>query len=198
MADVQKAIQYFEENYKDMEPVEAHIFAVKTASRAEELGLDYSETMFRYGSTEYASDVDFHMANRLAVSAPEYKELYTELREKRASIEPEEFAQLLSDADEVSGLKWSYGGEVADPFFATFGKTASSWSWQSRTGDFVSEDDLVWLAKNGRPLIHKHFSSDLVNGFIHEPLTVFESLPDDSKAILARLASGRFDGMSTN
>lgn len=198
MADVQRAIQYFEENHKEMSPIETHIFAVKTAARAEELGLQVPEDLTRYGSIEYAPDVDFHMANRLAVCSPEYKELYTELREKRASMEPEEFADLLTEADTLSKLRWSWGGDVADPYYATFGKTASSWSWQSRTGDFISEDDLRWLARNGRPLIHKHFSSELVNGFINDPIAVFESLPDDSKVILARLAAGKYDGMSTN
>ena len=198
MVDVRRAIQYWGESYKHMEPIEAHIFAVKTAARAEEIGLQVPEEMQRYGSVEYAPDVDAHIANRLACTAPEYAELYTERREKRASIEPEEFASLLGEADEVSGAKWYYGGDIADPYFATFGKQASSWSWQSRTGDFVSEDDLVWLARNGRPLIHKHFSSDMVNGFIKEPVAVFESLPDDTKMVLARLASGKFDGMSTN
>jgi hypothetical protein len=198
MADVQKAIQYFEENRKEMEPIEVHIFAVKTAARAEELGLPIPEDMRRYGSIEFAPDVDFHMANRLAVCAPEYKELYTTLREKRAYMEPEEFAELLTQADTVSNLRWYWGGEIADPYYATFGKTASSWSWQSRTGDFVSEDDLKWLARNGRPLIHKHFSSELVNEFIKDPIAIFESLPDDSKVIIARLAADRFDGLGAN
>jgi hypothetical protein len=198
MADVQKAIQYFEENRKEMEPIEVHIFAVKTAARAEELGLPVPEDMSRYGSIEFAPDVDFHMANRLAVCAPEYKEIYTTLREKRAHMEPEEFAELLTQADTVSNLRWHWGGDIADPYYATFGKTASSWSWQSRTGDFVSEDDLKWLVRNGRPLIHKHFSSDLVNEFLKDPIAIFESLPDDSKVIIARLAADRFDGLGTN
>lgn len=198
MADVQKAIEYFEENYKNMEPIEAHIFAVKTAARADELGLPMSEDMTRYGSTSYAEDVDAHLANRLAVAEPEFRTLYKEIRECREDVEPEQFAELLKEADAVSGLKWVYGGEVADPYYATFGKTAASWSWQSRTGDFVSEEELTRLARNGRPLIHKHFSSDVTNAFLKDPISIFESMPDDSKVILARLAADRFDGLKTN
>lgn len=198
MADVQKAAEYFEENYKQMEPVEAHIFAVKTAARAEEIGVPTSETLQRYGSTDYAIDVDAHLANRLAVAPPEYSPVYTELREKRASIEPEEFASLLSEADEISGLRWVWGGEVADPYYATFGKQAAAWSWTGRTGDYVSEEELRWLARNGRPLVHKHFASDFTNSFIKDPISIFESMPDDSKVILARLANGKFDAMNAN
>jgi hypothetical protein len=198
MADVQKAVSYFEENYKQMEPIEAHIFAVKTAARAEEIGVPTSETLQRYGSTDYAIDVDAHLANRLAVAPPEYSPVYTELREKRASIEPEEFASLLAEADEISGLRWVWGGEVADPYYATFGKQAAAWSWTGRTGDYVSEEELRWLARNGRPLIHKHFASDFTNSFIKDPISIFESMPDDSKVILARLANGKFDAMNAN
>lgn len=199
MADVEKAVEYFDENYKSMDPVDAHIFAVKTASRARDLGIEVSDALSRYGSTTYARDVDAHLANRLAVCAPEHADLYEELREKRASMQPIEFASLLSEADEVTGLKWSWGGEVADPFFSTFGeKRASSWSWQSRTGDFIGEDDLKWLARNGRPLVHKHFSSEISSAFAQDPIAIFESLPDDSKTILARLAADRFDSLGTN
>ncbi len=198
MADVQKAVEYFQENYKTMEPIEAHIFAVKTASRAEELGIRVSEELSRYGATTYAEDVDAHLANRLAVAEPEFRTLYKEIREKRAEVEPEEFAELLKEADVVSGLKWAYGGEVADPYYATFGKVATSWSWQSRTGDFVSEEELTRLARNGRPLIHKHFSSEVTSAFIKDPIAIFESMPDDSKTILARLAADKFDGLKTN
>jgi len=198
MADVQKAAEYFETNYKEMEPVEAHIFAVKTAARAEEIGVPTSHTLQRYGSIEYAIDVDAHMANRLAVTPLEYREVYQELREKRASIEPETFANLLAEADEISGLRWVWGGDVADPYYATFGKQANAWSWTGRTGDFTTEEELKWLAKNGRPLVHKHFSSEFTDSFIKDPITIFESMPDDSKVILSRLASGRFDAMNAN
>lgn len=198
MADVQRAVSFFEENYKDMDPADAHTFAVKTAARAEELGIHVTEKLARYGSTTYASDVDAQMSSRIANSAPEFKGIYKELREKVAEIEPEQFAQLLREADEVAGLNFHYHGKIVDPYQATFGKTASVWSWTSRTGDFVTESELKHLARNGRPLVHKHFSSELTNAFIKEPLAIFESLPDDSKCILARLAADRFDGLAIN
>lgn len=201
-ADVQKAVQYFDENYLEFVPRQRHEYAMKTAARAEELGIQTSEILDRYGSTEYAPDVEAHLANRRAV-APDHKELWDELQEKRASIEPETFAELLAEADEVSGVKWLYGGEAADPYFATFGgnkvKEANvAWNWQSRTGDYVSAGQLKKLALNGRPLVEKQFDRTLAAEFSRNPITIFESLPDLQKTILARLANQEFDGLPNN
>lgn len=200
-SDVQKAVEYFTENWTEMDPGDRHEYAVKTASRAGSLGIEVPDLLARYGSTGYAPDVEAHLANRRAF-APEWSDVYTELQEKRASIEPEEFALVLEEADRASGLAMHWGGRVCDPFLATFGggfaKEASIWSWMSRTGEFVSGDQLHELALNGRPLIHKHFSSDVTNGFIANPIPIFESLPDTHKIIIARLASDMNDGLALN
>jgi hypothetical protein len=174
---------------------------VKTASRAEDLGIEVSDLLARYGSTEYAPDVEAHLANRRSL-APDWKDVYDDLQEKRASIDPEVFAELLSQADEGAGLHAVWGGPVCDPYLSTFGggitKEADIWSWQSRTGEFVSSDQIKNLAINGRPLIHKHFDSDTTNGFCKDPIPVFESLPDTHKIILARLANDMNDGLAAN
>jgi hypothetical protein len=202
-ADVQKAVEFFGDFGPNFSPAQRHEFCIKTASRANELGIEMPDDMMRYGSTEYAPDVEAHLANRRAIVEKEWKPVYDELQEKRASVDPETFAQLLAQVDEATGLNYYYGGEVADPYYATFGgiseseKTAA-WSWQSRVGDYVSEEQLTKLATNGRPLIHKHFSSEITNAFVKDPIAIFDSLPDNSKVILARLASGEFDGLATN
>lgn len=201
-ADVEAAVQFFEDNHLELTPEERHDFAVKTASRADELGIPLTELLDRYGSVEYSVDVEAHISNRRLL-APDHTPLWNELQEKRASIAPEEFAKLLGEADEAAGLNWYYGGHLADPFFATFGgnkaKTASvTWSWQSRTGDYVSADQLKRLALDGRPMVEKQFTKDLADAFSKSPIAIFESLPDLQKKILARLASQEFDGLINN
>jgi len=192
-ADVQHAIRYFEDSGLEMLPEDRHEFCVKTASRAAALGLEMSEDMERYGSTEYALDVDAHLAGRRAVCEPQWVPVYNELQEKRAHIEPTEFAKLLALTDKEAGLDWHWGSHISDPYYATFGgnseKLAMDWSWTGRVGDHVNAGQLKNLAINGRPLMHKHFSSDIVTAFQQDPIAIFESLPDTSKVILSRLAS---------
>lgn len=201
-ADVKAAVQFFEENHLAFTPEERHDFAVKTASRANDLGIELTDLLDRYGSVEYSVDVEAHLSNRRMLS-PDHANLFNELQEKRASIEPDQFVKLLAEADEAAGLNWYYGGDLADPFFATFGgnkvkEANAAWSWQSRTGDYVSGDQLKRLALDGRPLVEKQFTKDLADAFSKNPITIFESLPDLQKKILARLASQEFDGLPTN
>lgn len=203
MADVVKAVDYWQQNYLELEPIQRREYAVKTAARAEELGIGIDYVMAKYAGSDYAADVDAHLATRRAVTTSDNHEMYEALQEKRAHIEPEVFAQLLGEADQVAGLDGYYGGDVQDPYFSTFGdqrqKTKeASWSWESRVGDYVTADQLNKLARNGRPLVHKHFDSDLTNAFCKNPVTIFESLPDDTKAIIARLAADEYDGLKTN
>jgi ribosomal protein L37E len=201
-ADVQKAVEFFEENYKHFSPPDRREFAVKTAARAAELTIPLTPVLERYGSPDYASDVDSHLASRRAL-APDHKEVWNALQEKRASIEPSAFAELLQEADEEAGLNWLYDGEVSDPFFATFGgnkvKEANAlWSWKSRTGEVVNGSQLKRLARDGKGILMKQFDNALVSAFMADPLTIFDSLPDTHKMLLARLALGEYDGMPTN
>lgn len=192
-ADVAKAVQYFTDSGVDMDPETRHEFCVKTASRAISLGIEVSEDMERYGSTEFALDVDAHLANRRAICEPEWIPVFNELQEKRAHMEPMEFAKLLEVADREAGLNWHWGSHISDPFYATFGgnseKLASDWAWEGRVGDHVNAGQLKNLAINGRPLMHKHFSSEIVSAFQQDPIAIFDSLPDTSKTIISRLAN---------
>ena len=202
--DVVKAVQYFDENWVNMDPSDRHQYAVKTAARAEELGIASSEMLNRYGSTEYSPDVEAHLSARKANCDREHHPMFDTLKEKRSSIEPETFAELLKQADTVAGLNWYYGnGTIFDPYLATFGgmnekQAAAAWRWTGRVGDTVNQDQLHKLVREGRKVMMKYFSHEIVNGLQKDPITVFESLPDDSKVIISRLANGEFDGLPTN
>jgi len=193
-ADVQRAMEYFQETHTEFSPKDRHEFCVKTASRAEELGMTVPEMVGRYGSTEYSPDVDAHLAHRRSMSNEEFHSLFDALQEKRAHIEPEQFAQLLSEADEVAGLHWLYP-QVSDPYFATFGGNLqrdklASWGWTSSDGvRAVDAVQLQELAENLRGVIEETFSKDAADAFAKDPVAIFESMPDPQKEILARLAT---------
>lgn len=192
--DVVEAVSFFEENWTSLDPAERHEYAVKTASRADELGIPTTDLLDRYGATDYAPDADAHLASRMAiVQEPGLLEIYGDLREKRASIEPEVFAELLGEVDELAGLNWSYGGEVADPYFAVFGgrgkEKAAGWLYNDGMGLVVNENQLKYLAEYGRVMMLQNFSEDIVNAFQKNPVQIFDSLPADTKKIIGRMAA---------
>lgn len=189
-ADVRAAVHYFTEGWTAFSPEDRREFCKVAAPRAAQIGLEVPEMMARYGATEYAPDVDAHMATRVAVADERYKQLYQEMREKRASIEPEEFATLLMKVDTSSGLKFEWGGEVADPWYSTFGGATSvekiAFGWEGG-GYQVDAEKLQEAAASG--ILKGEFEPDLVRAFEKDPVAIFSSLPDDTKTLIARLAS---------
>jgi hypothetical protein len=185
--DVEDAITYFEDGWIGMAPAERHEFSVKTAARAGELGIEVPELMARYGSTGYAPDLEAHLANRRAV-APQFEQVWDDLQEKRAMIEPESFASLLQEADELVGLNYEWGGSVMDPYFATFGGSGDTeklaWAWEGADGDAITEEGLRAIPSNK---LAETFSSDFVEAFSHDPVTIFESMPDQHKVLISRM-----------
>lgn len=185
-SDVKDAIQFFSESWTLMAPESRHEFSVKTASRAEELGIQVPELMARYGSTEYGPDVEAHLANRRSM-APQFTAVWNDLQEKRAMIEPEQFAQLLKEADELCNLQYEYGGAVFDPYYATFGGQGQeklAWAWSTADGDRLTEETLRAIPHEA---LGKAFSKDFVDAFSHDPVTIFESMPDTHKNLIANL-----------
>ena len=189
-ADVRAAVDYFRQSWPEFQPPERHEFAVKVAARADAIGLEVPEVMARYGSTEYAPDVEAHLANRKANCGKEFHEVYDALKEKQAEIEPEHFAALLAKADVTAGLNWHWGGAVSDPWLSTFGgksvteKTAFGWEGG---GYQVDAEKLQEAAASG--VLKGNFTDDVVAAFEKDPVTIFSSMPDDTKLIMARLAS---------
>lgn len=186
-SDVEDAVTYFEEGWPAMGPAERHEFSVKTAARAEELGIVVPELMARYGSTEYAPDVEAHLANRRAV-APQFEEVWNDLQEKRAMIEPESFASLLQEADELVGLNFEWGGSVMDPYVATFGGASDTeklaWAWEGADGEKIDEDGLKAIPHDK---LAETFTPDFVEAFAADPVTIFSSMPDQHKVLISRM-----------
>jgi hypothetical protein len=200
--DVERAVDYWSQHWPAMSPEDRREYAVKTAARASELGITITEELERYGAQEYAPDIEAHIASRKASLPKEAASVYAELQTKMASMEPEEFATVLGEMDKVAGLVPYYGGTIKDPFYSTFGPASkikqANWYWQSTVGDYLSADDLNWLVRNGRGVMTKHFSHAIVDALQAKPFEVFDSLPDDSKRIIAHMANGRRDGLSAN
>jgi hypothetical protein len=183
--DVVAAIHYFDEHWSEMSPAQRHEFAVPVTNRIEELKIKTSsELLDRYGSTEFASDVEAHIAARKANAPKEFADSYNVLKEKRSSVTPDQFVELLAQVDTACGLNWHY--------LATFGGKEKSaavdpWSWSDSEGNNVSEGQLRALAQTDA--ISKNFSPDVAQAFSQDPVAIFESMPAPTKTIMARLAN---------
>jgi hypothetical protein len=186
--DVQTAIQFFSDSWTEMSPASRHEFAVKTANRADSLGIEVPEQMLRYGGTEYSPDVEAHLANRRAVR-PEYKDLWDGFSEKQASVDPETFAELLAAADKATGLDFEWGGAVMDPYYAVFGGRSETekvaWAWASADGQELTEEGLKSISSEK---LGEIFDSGVASAFAADPTTIFDSMPDEQKRIIANLA----------
>jgi hypothetical protein len=198
---VKTASVYFEENWRQLHPRDRHTYCVKLASRMTELGMSVPEDVSRYGSETYAADVDTHVASRRSLVLEDFHPALDTLLEKRAHVTPGTFAEALSEFDTVSGVKWLWDAQVMDPWASTFGPSMEklakeNWTYDN-LGVRVHESDLEHLAMNGKHILAKQFGKSFPEEFAKKPRTVFESLPDPNKLILARLAMARHDGTAT-
>lgn len=198
---VKTASQYFDSNWKDLPPRDRHKYCVKLAARMSELNMEIPDAVQRYGSTTYAADVDSYIESRKPYIFEEAYDSLNMLLEKRAQVSPGVFAEALAEFDKLNDLNWEWDGKIPDPWYSTFGPSLekiaeSNWRYDS-TGCRCTEDDLDNLARNGFHLLTKNFGHDFAKEFSKNPKTIFESLPAPNKLILARLASDRHYGGTT-
>jgi hypothetical protein len=195
---VKTASVYFSENWKDLGFRDRHTYCVKLATRMSELGMDVPDNISRYGSTTYAADVESYVESRRSYVHEEAHPALDMLLEKRAQVSPGVFAEALAEFDRLNDLNWHWDGKIADPWFSTFGpsleKVASdNWRWDG-VGTRISEEDLERLVRREYHRIVKNFGADFAKEFAKSPKSVFMSLPDPNKIILARFASDQHSG----
>jgi hypothetical protein len=198
---IKTASAYFQENWREFGARDRHTYCVKLAQKLASMNQPISEEVERYGSTTYAADVDDLTLARKSLVPPEYHSSIDMLVEKRASIQPETFAEALSDVDHMTGLHFHWGAHIPDPWYTTFGpsmeKVASaSWSYMDM-GARTDEPELKALAANGHHLVAKSFGQKFADEFAKSPKVFFEALPKPQKLVLARLASDRHTGTAT-
>lgn len=198
---VKTASAYFADNWQEFRPRDRHTYCVKLAQKLASENLPISEDIERYGSQTYAADVEEQTNVRRGLVHEEFHSQLDLLLEKRAHIQPETFAEALSDFDHMTSLQYHWGSKVMDPWYTTFGPSlekvaALHWSY-SEMGTRTDEAELKALAMNGHHLISKSFGAKFADEFSKSPKTFFEALPKPQKLVLARLASDRHAGTGT-
>lgn len=192
---VEEAVSYFRETGRTIHPRVRHEMCVKIASRAQAIGAPVPDVIRKYGSTEWAAagEREAALTTRRQVWAHAGNEegpgLLDLLMEKQASIGPELFAESLAEIDAQTGIDYHWDRGIADPWASTFGiqKVAAEWSWKDQDLQ-ITESQLKKLGTEQRDRVVEKFGSQLAAGLAESPTVVFDSLPRDTKQILARMA----------
>lgn len=195
---VKTASVYFEENWRELHPRRRHEYCIGLVEQMEKLGMAVPEDIGRYGSSTYAADAAAYVEARRSYVHEEFKPALDLLLEKRAQVGPETFAEALAEFDHMSGLRYHWDAQVADPWKSTFGPSLEKLAedeWRyDENGTRTTLQELKYLALNGQPELCKQFGKDFAKEFAKNPKTVFESLPDPNKRVLARMSAQSAEG----
>lgn len=189
---VKKAEVYYQEEKGRMQPEVRRQYATKLASRAASMGYPLDPDIQEAGSKAWASSGHLKAAVEMRKIAcqphSEDRKFLDELFEKRASVEPDTYAEVLRRFDVQRGLDKGWDRVILDPWASTFGlnKTADV-VWEDGN-DRVTSEDLQRLAANHVFLDHD-FTPEMRKEFVKDPAGIFESLPLPMKKVVARLAS---------
>lgn len=116
------------------------------------------------------------------------------LKEKRASVTPEVFAEELYTFDIDHGLTHKYGTTLPDPHISVFGsnliKEASAADVEV-DGRTYGSDDVAAFATEGKDELVSSFGEDFYGQFADNPVTVLASLPLNHKQAIARMMDAR-------
>lgn len=192
---VKEAASFFDDNYVHLHPRTRRSFCTKLASRADELGLEVSDRVRKYGSDKVAEEgqlkAAFETRRQLWATAEDLDDassLLDQLMEKRASLGAGPFAEVLAQIDTMYGADRHWDGAVPDPWDSVLGlEKRAEWKWV-HGNESVTEQELKDLAVGWRANLEKKFGTAFADSFTKNPTTIFDSMPLPQKRILAQMA----------
>lgn len=193
--DVLDANRWFEENSRDLHPEDRKEFCTKLAARADELGISVTDNIRKYASDKFATrgDIEIAVATRQQFWSDGSNErgLLNGLMDKYASVAPDVFCEALRQFDESTGLSHFWDSEVLDPWASTYGFTKeASWEWVDGDARLTEQELVRGVQDSGKIYqVRQRFGEDMAKELADKPITVFSSLPLDTKRILSRLFS---------
>lgn len=197
LSDIKKAEDIFSDTIKlaSISPDYRAPIARAITARESELGLLPGSGVAAYAGEFYKSAEELgyalqgrvRLANRLGKKAN-----FDTLVAVRRNYPARDYAEKLAQLDRKYGFDSYWNTEwIDDPWKATLGFEKRSTIVYSKGDVFVSDKHIEWLAKNERQHLTKILDEDIVNEFRKNPVSVFESLPDNLKKVLGRLAMDR-------
>jgi hypothetical protein len=195
---VKKASVYFEDHYREFEDAEdRHTFAHNVLERAKELGvsLEDKEQLSKYASNQYGDSLETQIRLRksLVEIKPEFDRALDKLAAHKDSTDAVTFARALYLFDKKAGLTRYYDRYLADAFKSTFGhfhKTAGYLWSDDASGLSINDKELTSAMNNKYDRIKSFFGETLADSLKKHGSTIFESLPNDAKETIVKIARG--------
>ena len=206
---VKKAEGWFQEHGKELDPGRRWEFSIKLAKAAHafSMALDRDSLAWDYLSPDY-TDED-HLKTVLGmrkVACPEvsldagvkeltYQKALDKLFEKRANLDPFQFAVMLENLDKLAGAASSWDNVFPDPFASVFHMDkVAEFNWHSRYRETsVSGSQLKSFVKNPEACdknLRGHLNKETIEAFVSSPVIVFHGLPDPEKELLLQVLRG--------
>jgi hypothetical protein len=186
--DTQTAVDFFEKHASRLHPRKRRTFARNIQKRAADLGIPTSQQIMLYASEQIDLDKTAQQVRiRMQKTAGMDRQRYAAYFEKVSSVSPGVAAEALAVLDEESGLSEYWDGGVLDPYMATLGmEKDASYIYHDNYGT-MSDEDIKNLALRQQLYIEKALGKDFFKTFKEDPVTIFKSLPNETKTVLIRL-----------
>lgn len=195
--NVKMGEKYFAKFASKMPLEVRHGYAEALQKRAGELGMqDLTGEVGKYASDHYSALIGAHIRSRSSLldgREGKYASALNNLSAARKQYPPSDFAKALHSFDKHAGLVKYYGSTLTDPYLATFATAPDKYAgYRTKTasGTELNPDQLKQLALSKYARIKEYFGSSLADEFKKEPMAIFDSLPMDSKEIIAGIADG--------
>lgn len=194
---VKLAVRYFEE-FCDKMPVEhRHKYAAAIQRRAGDLGMDkQGGRVAKYASDSYSAHVEAHIRSRMSlldIADPSLKTVLEKVAATKATSTPTEFAKLLHQFDKHAKLDKYYSGYLTNPYEATFAVQRNPNAlpiYKSASYGNLTPDMVARVATEKYAKIKEYFGVSIADTLKKEGASLFESLPNDAKEIIAGIADG--------
>jgi hypothetical protein len=190
--EVLDANKWFEENGKSLHPNDRREYCTKLAARAAELHISVTDNIRKYAGTTFApaDDVRASVCTRMQFwvdDAPE-RDALRGMLDKYASASPDQFCKELTEFDVQHGLDQYWDEFIVDPVACVFGmEKKAEWLWE-QGADRLTQDLLNGVHDSQKiHAIKAKFGPELASELVEKPSEVFDSLPLDSKRIIARI-----------
>ena len=191
MESVDRAIRYFEDNMREFEPSDRHLYCIKVAAAADHFGLPVPEVMLDYASRSRAPDGHVKVAvlsrrRNFHEDAPE-RALLEQMAKVASAMPPEVLAATLEEFDRGTGLHHRWDGAVLDPYLSAFAREkVASWSF-THDGRTIDAEKLASVAQD-TDRVGGVLGPDVAEGLADSPEETFDSLPNPHKLIIMNMA----------